>query len=60
MTKNTPILIFTGLAVAAAGVLIAVMTGNYPGAPGKEQPVAEAPATTQPTTPPAAEAPAQS
>ena len=59
MTKNTPILIFTGLAVAAAGVLIAVMTGNYPGAPGKEQPVAEAPATTQPATPPAAEAPAQ-
>ncbi|MFT3673854.1 LysM peptidoglycan-binding domain-containing protein [Aestuariivirga sp.] len=63
MTKNTPILIFTGLAVAAAGVLIAVMTGNYPGAPGKEPPVAEAPATTQPATPPtnppAAEAPAQ-
>ena len=48
MTKNTPILIFTGLAVAAAGVLIAVMTGNYPGAPGKEPPVAEAPATAQP------------
>lgn len=53
MKKNTPLLIFTGLAVAAAGTLGAVLTGNIPGAIAP-QPVAEAPAT-----PPAATAPAE-
>lgn len=43
MKKNTPLIVFTGLAVVAAGVLGAVLTGNYPGADAP-QPVAEAPA----------------
>ncbi len=42
MKKNTPLLIFTGLAVAAAATLGAVLTGNIPGAIAP-QPVAEAP-----------------
>ncbi|MBL8791638.1 MAG: LysM peptidoglycan-binding domain-containing protein [Rhizobiales bacterium] len=52
MTKKTPLVVFTGLAVAAAGVLIAVLTGNYPGAEAPK-PAAEAPAQTAPATPPA-------
>lgn len=53
MKKNTPLVVFTGLAVVAAGTLGAVLTGNYPGADAP-QPVAEAPAT--PSTDPAAPA----
>jgi len=49
MNKNTPLLIFTGLAVAAAGTFGAVVTGTWPLAP---QTAVEAPVT------PAAEEPA--
>ena len=41
MNKNTPLLIFTGLVVAAAGTFGAVVTGTWPLAP---QAVVEAPA----------------
>ena len=52
--KKTPLVIFTGLAVVAAGTLGAMITGNYPGAP--ETP----PAVTAPAEAPAvpADAPA--
>ncbi len=68
MKKNTPLLIFTGLAVAAAGTLGAVLTGSYPGATVSQtvveapaSPVASqpaAPAETQPETQAVTETPA--
>ncbi len=60
-TKKTPLVIFTGLAVVAAGTLGAMITGNYPGAPETPPAVtapAESPAPTPAAEAPAAEAPA--
>jgi nucleoid-associated protein YgaU len=36
MNKKTPLVIFTGLAVAAAGTLGAMLTGNFPGVPAPQ------------------------
>lgn len=46
--KKTPLVIFTGLAVVAAGTLGALVTGKYPGAPGSSEPQAVAVATADP------------
>jgi nucleoid-associated protein YgaU len=56
MNKNTPLLIFTGLAVAAAGTFGAVVTGTWP---VQQEVVAEAPAveTAPAVSQPAVEAP---
>jgi nucleoid-associated protein YgaU len=54
--KKTPLVIFTGLAVVAAGTLGAMITGNYPGAP-ETPPAVTAPAEA-PAQAPVAEAPA--
>ncbi len=61
MKKNTPLLIFTGLAVAAAGSLGAVLTGNFPAIP-LQQAATEAPAQNaeQAAVPAAEQAPAKS
>lgn len=58
MNKKTPLVVFTGLAVAAAGTLGAMLTGNFPGVPAP-QAVSEAVAPAQPAAQPEASAAAQ-
>lgn len=62
MNKKTPLVIFTGLAVAAAGTLGAMLTGNFPGVSVSveaPQAVSEPSAPAQTTAQPEASASAQ-
>lgn len=58
MNKKAPLVVFTGLAVAAAGTLGAMLTGNFPGVPAP-QAVSEAVTPAQPAAQPEASAAAQ-